>query len=492
MRDMLWNDLREYIDRMRARGDVTDVTGAHWDLEIGAISELMIERGGPSLLFDDIPDYPRGYRILCNADRMANKIAIALGLNPVASLAEMAEEWNRASRDYKTLPPEVQATGPVMENVMSGSDINLWKFPVPKWHELDGNRYIGTGDCVIQKHPDSGFVNVGTYRVAVHDETTALIFMNAYNHGDIIRRKYWDRGEKAPVVVSCGQEPILSFLASSTVLYCPENVSELEVAGYFHKSPYPVIEGPYTGLPIPATAEIVIEGYIPSPDQTLIPEGPFGEYTGYYAHGRTPETAIEISAIYHRNDPILFGMPPVRPISKLHRLAEVDLSTKRRLDEAGIPGIQGVITLSLTFKVVSMRQMYDEHVEDVIRVLEPGGLHRSGNHIWVLVDDDVDIFNTQEVLWAMATRTIPYRSVRVVEGSATDQLDPRVPPGERADPKMVHTATDRGRSTFRADSLIINACRPYEWKDEFPIVNVNSRELRESTERKWSHLFAGL
>ncbi|HEY3116323.1 MAG TPA: UbiD family decarboxylase, partial [Chloroflexota bacterium] len=339
--------------------------------------------------------------------------------------------------------------------------------------------------------PDSGLINVGTYRVAVHDEKTALIFMNAYNHGDVIRRKYWDRGEKAPIAISFGQEPILSFLASSTVLYCPQDVSELEVAGFFHKSPYEVIRGPVTGLPIPATSEIVLEGYMPSPDELLIPEGPFGEYTGYYAHGRTPETAIEVSAIYHRHNPILFGMPPVRPISKLHRLSEVDLGTKRKLDKAGIPGIQGVATLSLTFKVVSIHQMYDEHIEDVMRVLEPGGLHHGGNRMWLLVDDDIDILNTQEVLWAMASRTIPQTAVRVIEGTATDQLDPRVPPGQRSDPKMAH-AKDRGRNIFRADSMIINACRPYEWKDEFPKVNVNSRELREATEKKWSQLFAGL
>ena len=102
---MLWNDLREYIDAMRKANDVIDVPGAHWDLEIGAISELMIERGGPAILFDEIPDYPKGYRIFCNADRMANKIAIALGLNPDASLEEMAEEWGRSSHGYKQIAP---------------------------------------------------------------------------------------------------------------------------------------------------------------------------------------------------------------------------------------------------------------------------------------------------------------------------------------------------------------------------------------------------
>ncbi|HEY3115885.1 MAG TPA: UbiD family decarboxylase [Chloroflexota bacterium] len=487
---MLWNDLREYIDRLRACGDLTDVAGAHWDLEIGVLTELMIERGGPALLFDDIPDYPKGYRILCNADRLADKLAVALGLTPDASLTEMAEEWDQASRDYGTIPPEVLATGPVMENVMTGSDIDLWKFPTPKWHEEDGNRYIGTGDCVIQKDPDTGFVNVGTYRVAIHDEKTALVFTSPFQHGDVIRRKYWERGEKAPVVVSCGQEPILSFVASSTILHCPDNVSELEVAGYLHNSSYPVVLGPVTSLPMPATAEIVIEGYIPSPEQSLLPEGPFGEYTGYYAHGRTLQTPIEVSAIYYRNDPIIFGCPPVRPISAAHRLHEVDLNTRRKLEKAGIPGIQGVVSLSLTFKVVSVQQMYGEHIEDVVRVLAPGGFRNVGNNIWVLVDEDVDIFNTQEVLWAVASRTIPQSGVRIIEGTASMELDPRIPPARRPTPKNL-LAKERVRNTYRADSLIINACRPYEWKDEFPKVNVNSQELRQSVEKKWNQLFAG-
>src|SRR5437773_1952157 len=134
---MRWNDLREFIDAMRARGDVADVHGAHWDLEIGVISELMIERGGPALLFDDIPDYPKGFRILTNADRMANKLGLAFGLDPESPLPEMAEKWDLASKDYQQIPPEVHATGPVMENVVSGADIDLFKFPTPKWHEVD-------------------------------------------------------------------------------------------------------------------------------------------------------------------------------------------------------------------------------------------------------------------------------------------------------------------------------------------------------------------
>ncbi len=489
---MRWNDLREYIDKLRELGELVDVQGAHWDLELGVISELMIERAGPALLFDEIPDYPKGFRVLSNVEKNASRLAVTFGLDHTQPLTAIAEAWEKASKGYGTIPPEVIATGPVFENVITGDDVNLFKFPTPKWHEDDGNRYIGTGLCVIQKDPDTGFLNAGAYRVAVHDEKTAIVFMEPNRHGDQIRRKHWDRGEKAPVLVSCGQEPILTAFAGSTGVYCPDNMSEFDVAGYFHGSPYPVVLSPTTGIPMPATAEIVIEGYMPSPDEALIPEGPFGEWTGYYAHGRRPETPIVVTAIYHRNNPIIFGCPPTRPVRSEPQLGDIDLGTKQILERAGIPGIEGVFTLSRpSFKVVGIKQMYDEHVEDVMRALEPGGFHHSGNHVWVLVDDDIDIYNTQEVMWAIASRTIPQTAVRVVQGTAEWQLDPRIPPGERSDPRMDHSQ-DHGRHIYRADSMIINACRPYEWKDEFPKVNVNSRELRESVERKWQALFQGI
>jgi UbiD family decarboxylase len=489
---MLWNDLREYVDRLDQLGYLRRVSGADWNLELGAIAELMIERGGPALLFDDIPGYPRGFRVLTNVEKNPRRLAVGLGLDHRASLTEMASAWEQITKDFEPVPPEVRSTGPVMENIVEGDDVDMFKFPAPLWHEHDGNRYIGTGLCVIQKDPDTGFVNAGAYRVAVHDEKTCIIFTEPNRHGDVIRRKHWDRGEKAPVLISVGQEPILTSLSGSNSFYCKEGVSEFDAAGYFHKSPYPVVLSPRTGIPMPATAEIVIEGHMPSPDQALLPEGPFGEWTGYYAHGRGPETPIEVTAIYHRNDPIIFGCPPSRPVRAIHEFGDVDLRTKRMLEAAGIPGIQGIFTLSRpSFKVVAVKQMYDEHLEELMRALEPGGFQHTGNHIWVLVDEDIDYTNVQEVLWAIASRVIPETGVRVVPGTADWQLDPRVPPGERSAPKMDHSA-DHGRTRYSAHNMIINACRPYEWKDDFPRVNVNSPELRKQTMEKWGDLFASV
>jgi 4-hydroxy-3-polyprenylbenzoate decarboxylase len=288
------------------------------------------------------------------------------------------------------------------------------------------------------------------------------------------------------VVVSVGQEPILPGLAGSRFYYSPEGVSEFEVAGYLHKSPYPVFTGEFTGLPIPAFGEIAIEGFIPSPEEVMVPEGPFGEWTGYYAHGRRPETIIEVKAIYHRNKPIIFGAPPSRPIGGdfFATLGNEDLESMARLEKAGIPGVKGIFTLAKPrLRALSLKQMYAGHVDDVVRVLVPGGEQYAGNAIWILVDDDIDITNTEEVLWAVATRCAPERAVKVIAGTAVWQLDPRIPPEGRSSPDK------GGRKHYSAHNLVINACRPYEWIGDFPPVAVNSPELRRRIFTKWKNLF---
>lgn len=483
---MLWNDLREYLDKLDELGMLATVHDAHWDEEIGAISELMTERGGPALLFDRIPGYPAGFRVAANVCPTPQRMALALGLHHEQSVVEMAEEWRQVIEARELVPPREVADGPILENVLTGDAVDLFKFPAPKWHDKDLDRYLGTGVCVIQRDPDTGFVNVGAYRVAIHDKTTCGLFMEPGRDGDVIRRKHWSRGEKCPVIVSVGQEPILTLLSGGSLFHCDYGTSELDVAGYLQKAPYPIVRGRVTGLPMPASAEIVIEGFIPPPEERLAPEGPFGEWTGYYGHGRRPETVIEVEAIYYRNDPIIFGSPPLRHIRAYQEMSSVDLRTKARLEKAGIPGVAAVFALvSPGLRAVSIKQMYEGHVEDLIRVLEPGGDQYSGNHIWVLVDDDVDVSKTPEVLWAMATRLIPEHGVTTIPGTAVWQLDPRIPPGGDSDP------TREGRRSYSAHNLVLNACRPYQWKDEFPVVNVNGAELRKRTEEKWGELFEG-
>ena len=168
-------DLRSWIERVEQLGELQHVPGAHWDLEIGAISEINYRRKPPAtLLFDDIVGYPRGHRVLtgtlCNPHRMA----FTLGLDPQLDTAGLIQalsgkplQWEKAAPQFE---PQVVTSGPVLENVVQGRDVDLTRFPAPKWHEHDGGRYIGTGVAVVTSDPDTGRINVGAYRMMIQED----------------------------------------------------------------------------------------------------------------------------------------------------------------------------------------------------------------------------------------------------------------------------------------------------------------------------------
>jgi UbiD family decarboxylase len=160
-------------------------------------------------------------------------------------------------------------------------------------------------------------VNLGTFRVMVHDAKRVGVYISPGKHGRQFRDEYFKRREPCPILVVCGVDPLL-FIAST--LEVPQGVSEYDWAGGIRGEPYEVITEPVTGLPMPASAEIVLAGFLHH-DKKL-PEGPFGEWTGYYASGERAEPVLEVEAIYHRNDPIILGVPPNKPPYEPHRYRE--------------------------------------------------------------------------------------------------------------------------------------------------------------------------
>ena len=307
------NSLRELIKVLDEKGKVRTVEGADWNLEIGTILELMLERNGsngPILLFDKIKDYPAGYRVATYPLYSREAQRLVFGYPDGLSDLEVVKWWKDKCAELK--PGQISAVdfGPVQENIITGNDIDILKFPVPKWHELDGGRYIGTGVCTITQDPDDGWINSGVYRVMVHDSKTVSFYASPNKHVVIMREKYWAKGQNCPVVMCFGPEPLL-YVASTMNL--PQGQSELDLVSRIKGKPFEYIRGRTTGLPIPATAEITIEGFAPPPSVDSQPEGPFGEWTGYYASGIRDEAVVHIETIYHRNDPILWGQPPLKP-----------------------------------------------------------------------------------------------------------------------------------------------------------------------------------
>ncbi|HWP28089.1 MAG TPA: UbiD family decarboxylase [Chloroflexota bacterium] len=479
---MPFADLREFVQRAEAEGELKRIDGADLHLEVGALTELFaFQPNPPALLFDRFEGYPPGYRILTNALNSQRRVAWALGLPETARGVELVRGIREKLRGFQPVPPREVEDGPIYENVLTGSDVDLGRFPVPLWHEGDGGRYIGTGCQVITRDEQTGWVNVGTYRVQVHDRALAGLYMSPGRHGRAHMEPYWARGESAPVLVVCGADP--TFLIASAQ-FLPWQRSEYDYLGWLRGEPVAVVRGEYTGLPMPATAELVIEGEVPPPDREAHPEGPFGEWTGYYASGERAEPVIRVKAIYHRHQPVIHGSPPIRPPASsssayLFRAALV----WDALEAAGISDIHGVYQLesgaSFLLLVISLRPRYAGHARQA--ALAAMGT-RAGAYMTrfvIVVDEDIDPSNPLDVLWAIATRCDPETSIDIIRNCWGTPLDPRLPPEKRA-------ARD-----FSHSRAIIDATRPFAWRDQFPKVSAVSPELKRRVLEKYASLFQG-
>ena len=474
---MPFRDLREFIAALEKIDEVRLVQGADWNLEIGTLDELNYERLGPALLFDEIKDYPKGYRILTNAMDPLRRALLALDLPLDLDVDTAIEHYEKkVFGTYVPKPPVVVKSGSIHENVYTGEEIDLWKFPTPKWHEGDGGRYIGTGCMVIMKDPDTDVISFGCYRVMVSGKRSAGLYISPSHTGATIEKKYWEKGQSCPVAVSMGQDPVL-FLGAGHFFGEKRQVNKYDLVGQIRGAPVEVIEEDATGLPIPATSEIVIAGEIPPPDVQSEEEGPFGEWTGYFTLGSRPEPVIRVKALYHRNDPIILGMPPkkYRRPTLNYGLPTKAKAVKERLQGIGIEEVLDVWHLAIPgFTVVQIRQRYPGHAMTA-------ALAVSGDYMGrfvVVVDEDINPRDPEDVLWAIGTRCDPETALTVLKGCTSSALDPRIPPQRKE------------KRDFTSSRAIIIACKPYSWMKDFPKTNIAGPEQRKKVVEKWGELFS--
>ncbi|MGA9946748.1 MAG: UbiD family decarboxylase, partial [Xanthobacteraceae bacterium] len=263
--------LRGWIDQVQRIGELLHVNGAHWDTEMGSITQMLTESSNntaPAILFDEVPGYPKGFRTLYGHFSTVKRVALTLGL-PLEQKrkVDIVQRFHARMQNMKSIPPRFVKDGPILQNVMEGNACDVLKFPVPRHHEQDKARFIGTADCVITQDPDKGWFNLGAYRSQVYDGKTIGCQITEGKHGRIHRDIYFERGQPMKVVILCGQDPLLFLLSGAPM----PDVSEYDLAGGLRGEPIDVIRGPYTGFPIPADAEIVLEGET-APGQ-LLPEG---------------------------------------------------------------------------------------------------------------------------------------------------------------------------------------------------------------------------
>jgi UbiD family decarboxylase len=469
-------DLRYFVELSRERGELEVIEGADPYLEMGALYELSLrDTYPPLLLFRNIKGHSPDYEVLMNV-RFSRVFVGDLDMQAVKD-RRAAGKW-----EAKPVPPRVVETGPICENIIRGDDVRVTQFPAGTWHAGDGGPYIGTDCLVINKDPDSDWTNVGTYRVQVHGDRELTVFFEPGKHGRVIRDRYWAKGEPCPVVVVVGQAPALGDAAALSSRY---GVSELESAGSLIGRAVDVVYGEVTGLPIPADAEIAFEGFIVRPEVDSRIEGPFAEWTGYYATAPHEEAVMRVDRVYHRSKPMLCAQPPTKPtfpgrqtyIGWIAALWDA-------IEAAGVPGVTGVWKMlgggARFINVIAIKQMHEGHAKMAGLVATGAAPGAFLGRITIVVDDDIDVTNNAEVMWALATRWDPRTQTDIIDGCWSGNLDPMLSPAQRASGEMVNSR------------IIIYAVKPFAWKDQFPGVNTVDAAYSREVEAKWHDKLAFL
>lgn len=485
-------DLRDFLGAIKSHGELKTIKGANWDVEMGSLVELIYREGKnpkPAVLFDEIPGYPKDYQTLFGVLGSTWRIARALGLeDDKVEPMNVADNWYKKSKDLTPIPPKYVSSGPVLKNVLTGDNVDSLKFPVPRFHELDRGRYFGTAHAVIQRDPDDGWVNLGTYRVMVVDKNRLALHAVPGKHGNILMyEKYFAQNKVMPIAIAVGLDPVLWWLSCQRDT--PWGVSEYDAAGGIKGEPIEVIRGEYTGLPFPARAEVVVEGEVHPGEWAE--EGPFGEWHGYYANRgllTVPEPVIRVKAIYYRDNPIFTcSQPAMPPHTFTLMLAVADsVAIRRRLEEFGIPGIKGIWAhytgCGGLFNVISIKQLYSGHAQQVGLIASQYPAEMGA--FTVVVEEDIDPSNLEQVLWAMVTRARLDRQIHILPGCHTNNVNTAIPLKEkRSSDKAVPLTAAR---------VVVDACRDISWKDDwYPIARV-SPELRINLLKKWEATLSGI
>jgi 4-hydroxy-3-polyprenylbenzoate decarboxylase len=474
-----YHDLRSFIELVKREGEYKEIHGADWYQEIGALTEAASEflADPPLLMFDKVKGYPVGFRVVSLFGGSRKRAALMMGLPTDKTKLELVRLLARKLKEVEPIPPQVVNSGPVMENVMGGDSstpVDILKFPSLHYHSKDGGRYIGTGDSLINRDPESGYVNVGTYRIQVHGPDLLGLWMSPGQQGREICQRYWKQGKACPVVAVFGGDPLV-FRASQVKF--PWGKSELEYVGGWRGAPLEVVNGPLTGLPIPAHSELAIEGEIPPPEVEAHAEGPFGEWPGYYSGGTRgtgqPQPVIRIKAVYYRDNPILVNQAPQWLGAPTHGLPQGAGVLWDQMEAAGVPGIVGVYFHTPYLLVVAIKQTYAGHArQTAMSAMSCANGARNGRYV-VVVDDDIDPTNLKEVVWAMQTRVNPPTDIEIFDNCWGTPLDPRMPPEKRE--ARDHT---NGRAIFYA-------VRPWLWRDQFPEVSRTERPKLYEVMRKY-------
>lgn len=429
---MAFTELREFLDCLEEQDLLRRVRKpVDWNLEIGAVMHQVHRRAGPAVIFENVKD--ADYPLLCGAMGTVERYCLAMGVPP----DQRALQQYVMSAFQRPLPPEAVATAPCQQHVIEGPDIDLSRFPTPFWHPLDGGRFIGTLGVVLTEDPETGLRNAAIYREQVLDRDKTGVLLG--RHGAVVFQKYRALGKPMPIATCFGVDPAV---LASAVMPLNYGEDELAMAGALRGSPVPMVRGKTVPLMVPANAEFVFEGYVSPDESTWLEEGPFGEYTGYYGGELSRKPTVQLTAITHRDKPIMQGTLEGPAPNESDVLIGVGSAVALRVNlvKMGVPGIEDVWTRGRTFiAIVSLgRHFYSGHARQVI----DAALALNWGFKWIIVvDADIDVFNWEEVDWALSTRVQPHRDIVMADDRHRgSSLDPSIQPDWRISPTYNRTS----------------------------------------------------
>jgi UbiD family decarboxylase len=475
-------DLRDWLERVDEMGELIRIKEPlDCTEEMSAIGYLVAKQNpSPAILMEKTKGYeksPIGAMHLWNIlGPSFKRIALTLEEPPETPTVELIRRVKDKLK--KRIPPREVPKNQARfyENSQTGDQIDLEALPIAKHWPLDGGRYAGTADAVITRDPDSGYLNVGTYRMMLQGKNQVGLYLSPGKDARLHITRAWQKGEAIQVAACWGIDPLFMVIGSQTFA---KNVSEYEYAGGIKGQPIPVVRGTTTDLLIPANAEFVIEGIIrPNSVKT---EGPFGEFPGYYGRPEAGCPLVEVTAVHHRNKPILTNaLMADYPSNEQSGFFSIIRSARiwDDFDKLGIPGIQGVYCHPAAaggfgMTVISLEQRYAGHAAQALALAAqvPGGAYYTK---WIIaVDEDVDPTDINQVIWAMSSRCNPIEDIDILRNTWSTWLDPtQNPPEERP----------------YGSKALINACKEHRYLPVFSKRTALRKEVYDQVAGKWNKL----
>ncbi len=436
---MNYRDLRDFLDQLEQLGELRRISvEVDPNLEMTEIADRVLRAGGPALLFEK----PKGHDIpvLANLFGTPHRVALGMGEENVAALREvgkllaalkepdppkgMKDAWQKLPLYRKVLDmaPRERRSAPCQEVILEEGILDLSNLPVQTCWPEDAGPLITWG-LVITRGPEKSRQNLGIYRMQVIGRNRVIMRWLAHRGGALDFREWQQRhpGEPFPVSVALGADPATILAAVTPV---PDTLSEYAFAGLLRGSRTEVTRSLGNDLQVPASAEFVLEGVIHHDDTA--PEGPFGDHTGYYNEVEAfPVFTIE--RITHRRDPIYHstytGRPPDEPAILGVALNEVFVPILQKqfpeITDFYLPP-EGC---SYRLAVVSMKKQYPGHAKRVMFGVWSFLRQFMYTKFVIVTDDDVNVRDWNDVIWAITTRMDPARDTVLVENTPIDYLD---------------------------------------------------------------------